>query len=204
MGEIVMKQAVGLVREQKDRFRGVVAFVLLSVVVLIGAVAAVTGSGMAMTAHQRILHCVCEGQEVLHVHNSDCYISDTLVCPLEETEVHMHCVECYQDGELVCEIHENVHIHSGDCFEVVELTGEEIAQMLADAVRAEEERNALRPEAPAEKNETVEVEEQQIEAEKEKPVARESAAVVDICGVAVSSREETGTDCRVFFMENAD
>ena len=198
MGEIVMKQAVGLVREQKDRSRGVIAFVLLSVVVLIGAVAAVTGSGMAMTAHQRIMHCVCEGQAVLHVHNDDCYISDILVCPLEETEVHMHCVDCYRDGELVCGVHEDVHIHSGDCFETVELTGEEIAQMLADAVRAEAERKVQRPEAPAAAEvEAIAVEEQQSEA-------GETAAVVNICGVSISAPAESEGAGHVFFMDEAD
>ena len=82
------------------------------------------------------LVCGLEEGEGAHIHTEDCYISRT-VLTCEQQALHVHDASCYdENGALVCgQKQMTEHVHGDECFKLVELSEEEIAE------RARKEKN---------------------------------------------------------------
>lgn len=121
-------QNTRILQEQKRHRQWMVAFLVLSVTVVLGTAAALKLYGQALTHKVKVLDCragvhehteecyvydeetgedvpVCGYADYLvHIHNDDCRDKNgRLVCPLEEIEPHKHTDECYEERRvLVC------------------------------------------------------------------------------------------------------
>lgn len=63
----------------------------------------------------------------IHFHNDSCYITQVittndLICPLDETQGHVHGAECYDlEGNLICtELEAAPHVHGDGCYATLE------------------------------------------------------------------------------------
>ena len=67
-----------------------------------------------------------------HQHSDECYETGTeLTC--HQPVLHTHDASCYDNGILVCGLLElTVHVHGPECFTMVEMTEEEVAELVED------------------------------------------------------------------------
>ncbi len=135
-----LSQAAKFLQDRKNYKRWLAVFLCLAATVAFGTVAALKLYGQAMTHQVKVLDCqytvhehtegcydeegslICmQADQVIHVHNDDCYRNGELVCPLPELTPHEHDDGCYEEEEvLVCEEAETEgssgHEHTEECY----------------------------------------------------------------------------------------
>ena len=123
MNQTILEQIEAMLRDRKRRLRRVSLLLCLALLVSMGTVFTMTAQGQTMNNKVRELDCAYThfADEVLHVHNDDCYDENgILLCTLAESLPHAHGESCWEDRlELVCGLEENEeHLHDESCYEL--------------------------------------------------------------------------------------